>query len=110
MYNRHFKFDQGLWYTAGTMKAKVQEKCYLIDILQSMSPDSSKNSLKTWIEKGRVLVDGSVVKKINLELKTGQHVEVGPKASFTDEGIKIVYEDRYLVVLDKPSTQQTEKT
>ncbi len=86
------------------MKAKVQEKCYLLDILQSLSPDSSKNSLKSWVEKGRVLVDGTVVKKFNLELKVGQHVEVGPKASFTDEGIKIVYEDRYLVVLDKPST------
>jgi 23S rRNA pseudouridine1911/1915/1917 synthase len=86
------------------MKTQVQENSYLLDVLQALSPDSSKNNLKSWVEKGRVFVDGSVVKKFQLELKAGQEVTVGPKASFTDEGIKIVYEDRYLVVLDKPDT------
>lgn len=86
------------------MKAKVQENSYLLDVLQTLSPDSSKNTLKSWVEKGRVWVDGALAKKANLELKKGQQVSVGPKASFTDEGIKILYEDRYLVVLDKPET------
>lgn len=86
------------------MKAKVQENSYLLDVLQTLSPDSSKNNLKSWVEKGRVWVDGALAKKANLELKAGQQVSVGPKASFTDEGIKILYEDRYLVVLDKPET------
>ncbi len=86
------------------MKTKIQEKSYLLDVLQTMSPDSSKNNLKSWVEKGRVVVDGEVVKKANVELKPGQEVVVGPNASFTDEGIRIVYEDRYLVVVDKPDT------
>ena len=86
------------------MKEKIEENCLLLDVLQRLSPDSSKNTLKSWVEKGRVWVDGAVVKKANLGLKPGQHVSVGPKASFTDEGIRIVYEDRYLVVLDKPET------
>lgn len=86
------------------MKTKIKENSCLLDVLQSLSPDSSKNSLKSWVEKGRVYVDGVVVKKPNMQLKEGQHVSIGPKASFTDEGIKIVYEDRYLVVLDKPET------
>ncbi len=86
------------------MKAKTQEKCYLLDVLQKLSPDSSKNTLKSWVEKKRVWVDEEVAKKIHLPLEPGQTVSVGPKASFTEEGIKIVYEDRYLVVLDKPET------
>ena len=84
------------------MKAKIREQTLLIDILHTLSPDSSKNNLKSWVEKGRVLVDGRVVKKVHLLLEPGQEVSIGPKASFADEGIRIVYEDRYLVVLDKP--------
>jgi tRNA pseudouridine32 synthase/23S rRNA pseudouridine746 synthase/23S rRNA pseudouridine1911/1915/1917 synthase len=84
------------------MKAKIREQTALIDILQNLSPDSSKNNLKSWVEQGRVLINGRVVKKVHLLVEPGQEVTVGPKASFADEGIRIVYEDRYLVVLDKP--------
>jgi 23S rRNA pseudouridine1911/1915/1917 synthase len=84
------------------MKAKVREKSLLIDLLKILSPDSSKNTLKSWIEKGRVQIDGTIAKRPQTPLKAGQEVTVGPKASFADEGIKIVYEDRHLVVLDKP--------
>lgn len=94
--------DQEIWYTFNLMKAKVREKSLLIDILQKLSPESSKNNLKSWIEKGRVQVDGIVVKRHGIMLEVGQEVSVGPKTSFADEGIKIVYEDRHLVVLDKP--------
>ncbi len=84
------------------MKAKVTEKSLLLDILQKLSPDSSQNCLKSWVEKGRVLIDGLVAKRHHMFLEAGQEVVVGPKASFTDGGIKIVYEDRSLVVIDKP--------
>lgn len=86
------------------MKTIVQKNSALLDVLKELSPDSSKNTLKSWVEKGRVWVDNAVAKKSHVEVKAGQAVSVGPKASFTDEGIKIVYEDRYLVVLDKPET------
>lgn len=94
--------DQAIWYTFTEMKAKIREKTLLLDVLQNLSPESSKNNLKSWVEKGRVQVDGVVVKRYVLTLEPGQEVTVGPKASFAEEGIKIVYEDRYLVVLDKP--------
>ena len=86
------------------MKAKIQENSLLLDVLQKLSPDSSKSALKSWVEKGRVWIDGAVAKKPHGEVKAGQVVSIGPRASFTDEGIKIVYEDRYLVVIDKPET------
>lgn len=84
------------------MKTKVQKNSTLLEVLQGLSPDSSKNTLKSWVEKGRVWIGSAVAKKAHVEVKAGQEVAVGPKTSFTDEGIKIVYEDRYLVVLDKP--------
>lgn len=102
LYNSRLIIDQAICYTSIQMKAKIREKTLLLDILQELSPDSSKNNLKSWIEKGRVQVDGVIVKRHVLSLEPGQEVTVGPKASFAEEGIRIVYEDRYLVVLDKP--------
>ncbi|MGR3973207.1 MAG: RluA family pseudouridine synthase [Candidatus Rhabdochlamydia sp.] len=84
------------------MKAKTQEKVTLINFLGTLSPESSKNNLKSWIEKGRVQVNGTVVKKPHLMLEIGQLVTVGPTLSFADEGVRVVYEDRYLAVIDKP--------
>ncbi|MCB1114165.1 MAG: RluA family pseudouridine synthase [Chlamydiia bacterium] len=63
----------------------------LIERLQKLYPDSSKNTLKLWIKQGRVL-----------EEENG-NVKLLPKPRFTETGgIKILYRDRYLVVLEKP--------
>ena len=84
------------------MKAKPQIATPLLDVLRALLPDSSKNKLKSLIDQGRVAVGGTLAQKSDLIVERGQEVVVGPKASFADEGIRIVYEDRYLVVLDKP--------
>ncbi|HVX00265.1 MAG TPA: RluA family pseudouridine synthase [Candidatus Babeliaceae bacterium] len=99
------------------MKAKIQEKTSLLEVLAILSPDSSKNTLKGWIEQGRVSIDDVRVSSPRQEVLPGQEVKVGPKASFSEHGIKILYEDRYLVVIDKPdrllsvaSLMENEKT
>lgn len=84
------------------MKLEVQEKTPLLEILQRLSPDSSKNTLKSWVEKGRVTVDGCVVSQWNRDILKGQEVAVGQRVSFADEGVKILYEDGHLIVIDKP--------
>jgi tRNA pseudouridine32 synthase/23S rRNA pseudouridine746 synthase/23S rRNA pseudouridine1911/1915/1917 synthase len=52
-----------------------------------------------------------------VELLPGQEVNVGPTVSFSDYGVKILYEDRDIVVLEKPdrlltvaTLEETEKT
>jgi tRNA pseudouridine32 synthase/23S rRNA pseudouridine746 synthase/23S rRNA pseudouridine1911/1915/1917 synthase len=99
------------------MKTKIQEKTSLLTVLQQLSPDSSKNTLKSWVEQGRVSVDNVRVDTYMQDLLPGQEVSIGPKISFSDAGVKILYEDRDLVVIEKPdrllsvaSLSETEKT
>lgn len=92
------------------MKAKIQEKTPLLAVLQQLSPESSKNTLKSWVEQGRVSVNDIRVSSLSLELLPGQEVTVGPKITFSEQGIKILYEDRYLVVIEKPDRLLTVAT
>ncbi len=85
-----------------TVKHLVKEKISILSLLQKLSPESSKNTLKSWVEQGRVMIDGQRITTYRYDLQPGQEVVVGPKVSFSDEGIRILYEDRYLVVIDKP--------
>jgi tRNA pseudouridine32 synthase/23S rRNA pseudouridine746 synthase/23S rRNA pseudouridine1911/1915/1917 synthase len=75
----------------------------LLSRVQILSPDSSVTTLRSWIKQGRVTVDGEPVTRADASVEEGQEVKLLPKARFTDKGeIKILYQDRYLVVLDKP--------
>jgi tRNA pseudouridine32 synthase/23S rRNA pseudouridine746 synthase/23S rRNA pseudouridine1911/1915/1917 synthase len=85
------------------MKTTVEKERPILEVLQKLSPDSSKNTLKSWVEKGRVTVNGCVVPKWHGTFKRGQEVAIGQRAAFTDRGLKILYEDAHLVVIDKPS-------
>lgn len=99
------------------MKIIVEKERPILEVLQELSPDSSKSTLKSWVEKGRVTVNGCVVPKWNGMFKKGQEVAVGQRVAFAEENIKILYEDGYLVVIEKPAkllsvstTTETEKT
>lgn len=75
----------------------------LLERLAAISPDSTKTTLRSWIKQGRVTVDDKVITQASLPLQEGQEVRVHPKPKFTDQGgVRILYEDRFLVVLDKP--------
>lgn len=71
----------------------------LLAELQKLYPDSSKNTLKSWIEQGRIVPDEKGGYKLL------------PKTRYTTSGsVKILYRDRYLVVLDKPEGVLSVKT
>ena len=74
----------------------------LLEILGLLAPDSSKNTLRSWIDKGRVTVDGQVAQQPKQIVESGQEVAIGTKPKFLKGGLKIVYEDEHLVVVDKP--------
>ena len=89
---------------------KIQEKTSLLAALRKLSPESSKNTLKAWIEQGRVSVNEIRVSSTRQELLPGEELKVGPKAAYTEHGIKILYEDQHLVVIDKPDKLLTVAT
>lgn len=84
------------------MQKTITEESSLLDIIQQMSPDSSKNTLRSWISIGRVLVDGRRVDRANTVVNPGQVVAIGHKMHFTNHSLRILHEDEAIVVVEKP--------
>lgn len=86
------------------MHYTIDQETTVINALQQFYPDSSKSTLVKWIKWGKVLVNDSPCQHANIPLLHGHILEVtdkGPQLFY--KGIRILYEDRYLVVIDKPS-------
>ena len=75
----------------------------ILDALAFLSPNSSKNTLRSWIKEGRVQVNGSTISLANLPVLKNQIVTVGQRKKIIRAGIPILYEDHDIVVIDKPS-------
>ena len=84
------------------MKHTADKNCSLLEILHCMAPDSSKNTLRSWIQSGRVTVDQKPSMRANTEVSAGQEVIVGPKVTFIRGSLRILHDDDQIVVLEKP--------
>jgi len=68
----------------------------------------SRSSIKSWIESGNILLDGSNVKPRAL-LSPGQMIQIQPQFEDREEtkaeniDLKIIHEDEHILVIDKPS-------
>lgn len=83
------------------MKHTAGRNALLLELLSEMAPDSSKNTLRTWLQAGRVTVDGQKADRANASVLEGQEVQIGAKVSFI-RSLRILYEDDHIVVLEKP--------
>ena len=64
----------------------------------------SKNNIKSLLSKEMISVNGKIVTKYNYLLKVNDKITVGAKYIFSPVGnIKILYEDKNIIVVDKPS-------
>ena len=84
------------------MKHIADKKASLLETLHEMAPDSSKNTLRTWLQVGRVTVNNQRAERANTEILPGQVVIVGHKISFLRGLIRILYDDNDIIVLEKP--------
>lgn len=84
------------------MKTRLTRPAALFEVLITLSPDSSKTTLRSWLEQGRVVVDGKLVKRGDIQIKSGQVVEIGKKDQVARQNVKIIFEDSHLVVVEKP--------
>lgn len=84
------------------MKLISQNDSPLLDCLAVLAPDSSKSTLRSWIKEGRVTIDGSTAKRPDDQVLKGQTVALGQKAHFAEGKVRILYEDRHLVAIEKP--------
>ncbi|MFW6289708.1 MAG: RluA family pseudouridine synthase [Mariniphaga sp.] len=83
---------------------QVSETTTLMEFLQKQMPHKSRNNVKSLLSHRQVLVDGKPVTQFNYSLFPGNKVEVSsvrvaPEQKFRE--YSIVYEDQYLIVIDK---------
>lgn len=88
----------------GHMKYTITSPMKALEAVSALFPDSSSRTLINWIKAGRFTVDGQPLKRANLELAPGQMVSA--QTTFKPQlipGLKVLYEDRFLIAIDKPS-------
>jgi len=85
-----------------TVSEPVELMTFLIDKL----PDKGRNNIKSLLTHHQVTVVNKVVTKYNHPLQTGQEVIINWSLVREKEhvkGLKIIYEDSELIVIDKPA-------
>lgn len=75
-----------------------------LDVLRKLYPDSSRRTLQQWLRNGRLYFKGAPLRREDAPLETGDVLEVkdtfkAPKVP----GLTVLYEDRYFIVIDKPT-------
>ena len=83
---------------------KVVEPAQLMEFIMRKMDGISRNKVKHLLANGVVSVDGERTSQFNFDLQPGMQVEIGKpsaKERFYSKWLKIVYEDKYLVVIDK---------
>jgi tRNA pseudouridine32 synthase/23S rRNA pseudouridine746 synthase/23S rRNA pseudouridine1911/1915/1917 synthase len=85
------------------MEYRIPSPMSAIEACRKMYPESSRRTLQNWIKAGRFTVGEKALKKENDPLEEGQTlVSKETFAAPKIPGVKILYEDRYLVAIDKP--------
>ncbi len=86
------------------MKFTVKEPAKLMDCLMRQMDGISRTKVKNMLACGSITVDGERTSQYDFPLEPGMTVEVSkttPKQRFYSKWLKVVYEDKYLVVIDK---------
>lgn len=85
------------------MKYETLEQQTLLEALQCMAPQSSKTTLRSWLSDGRVTVDGKMIKISAFIVKRGQEITLGDRPKFACNDLRIYYEDKHIVAIEKPT-------
>lgn len=83
------------------MNIKVKEDSRLLEYLINNNVKSRKD-LKAYLKYGNILVNGKVTTKFDKPLKVGDTIEIR-ESKDKDFDIDIVYEDKDIIVVNKPS-------
>lgn len=84
------------------MKRIVEKEAALLDLLAEEFPKNSRTSLRSWIKEGRVLIDGIAATRNDQRVAVGDTVTLGDRMRWIGDNLRIIYEDQYLVAVDKP--------
>lgn len=83
---------------------QVKEPCELMDFLMKAKDGISRSTAKSLLSKRQVYVDNVITTQYNFPLKPGMKVQISKdkgKKEFRSSLLKIVYEDAYIIVIEK---------
>lgn len=86
------------------LKFKVVEPSPLMEFIMRKMDGISRTRTKHLLTNGCISVDGERTTQFDFELKPGMTVEIGKpsaKERFQSKWLKIVYEDKFIVVIEK---------
>jgi tRNA pseudouridine32 synthase/23S rRNA pseudouridine746 synthase/23S rRNA pseudouridine1911/1915/1917 synthase len=85
------------------MEYRIDRSMTAREALRLLFPQSSRRTLQNWLKAGRFSVDGRYLERENEELTAGQLLQARDtcKPQLIPD-LPILYEDRYLVAIDKP--------
>ena len=89
-----------------TPRFTVKAPAELMTFLLAVMPGKSRNNIKSLLTNKIVHVNGKQISQYNHLLKEGDRVTVGfekVQEVIIDNNLKILYEDRFIIVIDKPS-------
>ncbi|MCB1067052.1 MAG: RluA family pseudouridine synthase [Simkania sp.] len=87
----------------GAMQLKATKSASLLEVLEELFPDSSKTTLRSWIKNGRFIRDGQLLRSPQIVISKGTELSFEGKVKHSSFGIKILYEDKDIVVVQKPA-------
>ncbi len=82
----------------------VMEPCELMTFLMTKINGISRTTAKSFLSKRQVMVENKITTQFNFELRPGMKVKVSKdkgKKEFTSNLIKLVYEDAFILVVEK---------
>lgn len=85
----------------------VEHPATLLEFLAAQHPLAKKTTIRQWVQHASVHVNGMAVTRANHPLQAGDVVAIHPKgnvpaAGLLPRGLKVLYEDASLIVIDKP--------
>lgn len=86
-----------------TLNFIVDKDCTLLEYLLLNIKNKSKNNIKALLSNGNVSVNNIVITKHNYKLKKNDKITIFTKYIKSDFSINIIYEDKDIIVIDKPS-------
>ncbi len=89
----------------------VKQEQSLDELLQHHMQGRSKSALKKLLQNGMISIDGQTAHRLDEPLQSGQKVFIGKKQDFQfPQGLRIVWEDAWLIIVKKESGLLTVKT
>jgi len=98
----HKKYPAASTKKEQTMTAN--ENSLLLDFLLKNMREKSRNSVKSLLKHGQIVVNGKTVTRYDYPLKSGDKIIVGNHRSIVEKNIpqlRILYEDDDIIVIDK---------